>query len=84
MAIDPASGGAFTNSVFANSNHNFLNIGNQSVSGIALSGTGSPSVVTAGTNTYIVTQTTGGSGTIQQANFPGSNKGKRVTWIEKR
>jgi type IV pilus assembly protein PilY1 len=84
MAINPATGGAFTNSVFANSNHQFLNIGSDSVSGIALSGTGSPSVVTAGTNTFIVTQTTNGSGAIQQANLPGANSGKRVTWIEKR
>jgi type IV pilus assembly protein PilY1 len=84
MAINPATGGAFTNSVFANSNHNFLNIGTAAVSGIALSGTGSPTVVTAGTNTYIVTQTTNGSGTIQQANFPGANAGKRVTWIQRR
>jgi type IV pilus assembly protein PilY1 len=84
MAINPATGGAFTNSVFANSSHNFLNIGNDPVSGIALSGTGSPSIVTAGTNTYIVTQTTNGSGAIQQANLPGANSGKRVTWIQKR
>jgi type IV pilus assembly protein PilY1 len=84
MAINPATGGAFTNSVFADANHNFLNIGTDAVSGIALSGTGSPSVVMAGTNTYIVTQTTSGSGTIQQANLPGANSGKRVTWIEKR
>jgi type IV pilus assembly protein PilY1 len=84
MAINPATGGAFTNSVFADANHNFLNIGTDAVSGIALSGTGSPSVVMAGTNTYIVTQTTNGSGTIQQANLPGANSGKRVTWIEKR
>jgi type IV pilus assembly protein PilY1 len=84
MAINPATGGAFTNSVFADANHNFLNIGSAAVSGIALSGTGSPSVVTAGTNTFIVTQTTSGSGTIQQANLPGANSGKRVTWIEKR
>jgi type IV pilus assembly protein PilY1 len=84
MAINPATGGAFTNSVFADASHNFLNIGAAAVSGIALSGTGSPSVVTAGTNTFIVTQTTSGSGTIQQANLPGANSGKRVTWIEKR
>jgi type IV pilus assembly protein PilY1 len=84
MAINPATGGAFTNSVFANSSHNFLNIGTDPVSGIALSGTGSPTVVTAGTNTYIVTQTTNGSGTIQQANFPGATSGKRVTWVQRR
>ena len=84
MAINPATGGAFTTSVFANANHSFLNIGSQSVSGIALSGTGSPSLVTAGTNTYVVTQTTTGTGAIQQTNLPGTNAGKRVTWIQKR
>jgi type IV pilus assembly protein PilY1 len=84
IAIDPSTGGAFTNSVFANANHNFLNIGSQAVSGIALSGTGSPSIVTAGVNTYVVNQTTNGTGTIQQTNLPGANSGKRVTWIEKR
>jgi type IV pilus assembly protein PilY1 len=84
MAINPATGGAFTNSVFANSAHNFLNIGTDSVSGIALAGTGSPSIVTAGVNTYVVTQTTNGSGTIQQTNLPGSSSGKRLTWIQRR
>jgi type IV pilus assembly protein PilY1 len=84
MAIDPATGGAFTNSFFGNTNHQFLNIGSQSVSGIALSGTGTPSVVIAGTNTYVVTQTTSGTGAITQINPPAGSKGSRVTWIEKR
>jgi type IV pilus assembly protein PilY1 len=84
MAINPATGGAFTNSFFGNTNHQFLNIGSQSVSGIALSGTGTPSVVIAGTNTYVVTQTTSGTGAITQINPPAGSKGSRVTWIEKR
>ena len=84
MAINPATGGAFTNSFFGNSNHQFLNIGSQSVSGIALSGTGSPSVVIAGTNTYLVTQTTSGTGNIAQINPPAGSQGSRLTWIEKR
>jgi type IV pilus assembly protein PilY1 len=84
MAINPATGGAFTNSFFGNANHNFLNINNQAVSGIALNGTGSPSVVAAGTNTYVVTQTIGGTGTLAQINPPGGTQGSRLTWIEKR
>jgi type IV pilus assembly protein PilY1 len=84
MAINPATGGAFTNSFFGTSNHTFLNIGTEVVSGIALSGTGSPSVVIAGTNTYLVTQTTSGSGAITQINPPGGTQGSRLTWIEKR
>jgi type IV pilus assembly protein PilY1 len=106
MAINPATGGAFTNSVFADASGNFLNIGtqNQSVTGIALNGTGTVSVVTQGSSTYIVTQTsgsppgaggstaggTGGTsgggagGAIQKVNFPAGNKGKRLSWIQKR
>jgi len=84
MAINPATGGAFTNSFFADANHNFLNIDNQAVSGIALSGTGSPSVVASGNGTYIVTQTTTGTGAVAQVNPPGGTQGSRLTWIEKR
>jgi type IV pilus assembly protein PilY1 len=84
MAINPATGGAFTNSFFGDANHNFLNINNQAVSGIALNGTGSVSVVTAGTNTFMVTQTVGGKGAIAQINPPGGTQGSRLTWIEKR
>jgi type IV pilus assembly protein PilY1 len=84
MAINPATGGAFTNSFFGNANHQFISISGDSVSGIALSGTGSPSVVMAGTNTYLVTQTTTGSGAISQINPPAGSKGSRLTWIEKR
>jgi type IV pilus assembly protein PilY1 len=84
MAINPATGGAFTNSFFGSANHQFLSISGNSVSGIALSGTGSPSVVLAGTNTYLVTQTTTGSGAITQINPPAGSKGSRLTWIEKR
>jgi type IV pilus assembly protein PilY1 len=84
MAINPATGGAFTNSFFGDSNHNFLNIQGAAVSGEALNGTGSPSVVGAGTNVYVVTQTISGSGAIAQINPPGGTQGNRLTWIEKR
>jgi type IV pilus assembly protein PilY1 len=84
MAIDPATGGAFTNSFFGASNHTFLNVDNQVISGMALSGTGTPSVVTAGTSTFLVTQTVPGTGAIAQINPPAASQGSRVTWIEKR
>jgi type IV pilus assembly protein PilY1 len=85
MAINPATGGAFTNSFFgANSNHTFLEVNNEPISGIALSGTGSPAVVVQGSNTYMVTQTVSGTGAIVQMNPPGGTTGGRVTWIEKR
>ena len=83
MAINPATGGAFTNSFFG-SNHQFLNINNQSVSGLALSGTGSPSVVLFDNKTYLVTQTMPPAGTIVQINPPGASQGSRLTWIERR
>jgi type IV pilus assembly protein PilY1 len=84
MAINPTTGGAFTNSFFGAKNHSFLNVGTQTISGIALSGTGSPAVVMGGNNTYMVTQTVSGTGAITQINPPGGSKGSRVTWIEKR
>ena len=84
MALNPATGGAFTNSFFADSSHNFLNIQGQAVSGIALNGTGSPSVVTQGSNVYAVTQTINGAGAIVQVNPPGGTQGSRLTWIQKR
>ena len=84
MAIDPATGGAFPNSFFGDANHNFLNVNNQAISGIALSGTGSPSFVTQGTMTYMVTQTVSGTGAITAVNPQGGIKGTRLTWIEKR
>ncbi len=84
MAINPATGGSFTQSFFGDANHNFLNVNSQSVSGIALSGTGSPSVVTAGTAEYLVTQTVGGTGSITAINPPGNVKGSRLTWIQRR
>ena len=84
MAVNPATGGAFIHSIFGASNHTFLNVGNQPISGIALSGTGSPAVVVQGTNTYMVTQTVSGTGAIVQMNPPGGSTGSRITWIEKR
>ena len=88
MAINPATGGAFTNSFFGE-NHQFVNINNQVVSGIALSGTGSPSVVQWAppgqpVQYYAVMQTTNGNGAITQINPPGGSLGSRLTWIERR
>jgi type IV pilus assembly protein PilY1 len=83
MAINPATGGSFTNSFFEQ-NHQFVNIDNEVVSGMALSGTGTASVVTSGGNNYLVTQTIPGTGTVQQINPPGGSEGNRLTWIEKR
>jgi len=88
MAVNPATGGAFTNSFFGDPSHHYLNIatgvGEQPVSGIAVGGTGSPSVVVGGTQPYIVTQTVTGQGFLDSINPPGGMKGTRLTWTEKR
>ena len=83
-SLNPATGGAFKNSFFGDANHNFLNVNNQAISRIALSGTGSPSFVTKGKLTYMVTQTVSGTGAITAINPQGGTKGTRLTWIEKR
>jgi type IV pilus assembly protein PilY1 len=91
MALNPATGGAFTNSFFsffdATGKLNFLNVnaaGNVPVSGIALGGTGSASIVQAGTQSYLITQTVSGVGAIEAVNPPGGTKGSRLTWIQRR
>ncbi len=93
MAVNPATGGAFTNSFFETPAHNFLNVtttdtsGNSTttaVSGVALGGTGSTSVVVAGTQNYLVTQTVSGTGALMSINPPGGTVGSRLTWIERR
>ncbi len=92
MAVNPATGGAFTNSFFGTPAHNFLNIttdtsGNTTttaVSGVALGGTGSTSIVVQGTQNYLVTQTVSGAGALMSINPPGGTVGSRLTWIERR
>ena len=96
MAVNPATGGAFTNSFFGTPTHNFLNVTTTQtngstttstilpVSGIALGGTGSVSVVVGGTQSYLVTQTVSGTGAIESINPPGGTKGSRLTWIQRR
>jgi type IV pilus assembly protein PilY1 len=86
MALNPATGGAFSQSFFGASNHTFLNINNEAISGIALGATGSAAVVTGGSAnyTFLVTQTVNGQGAIAQINPPGSFTGSRLTWIQRR
>ncbi|HTT13402.1 MAG TPA: PilC/PilY family type IV pilus protein [Burkholderiaceae bacterium] len=84
MALNPTSGGALPNSFFADSNNNFVTVNGSVVSGIALNATGSPSVVTASNNPYLVNQTTSGIGTVNQINPPGGTTGGRVTWNQLR
>ncbi len=87
MAISPTTGGAFTQSFFGDSGGHFVNINGQVVSGAALSGTGSVSIVTTGgaaAGTFLVTQTTSGVGVVLPINPLANASGSRLTWIEKR
>ena len=87
MAISPVTGGAFTKSFFGDSGGHFVNYNGQVVSGVALSGTGSVSIVTttgAVAGTFLVTQTTSGSGVVLPINPLVASKGTRLTWIERR
>jgi type IV pilus assembly protein PilY1 len=84
MAISPATGGAFKNSFFGDANHNFTTIKNQVVSGVALNGTGSVSIVSYQGKTFALTQTPQGPATPTQINPTGFTKGDRLTWIQRR
>ncbi len=84
MAVAPGTGGALPNSFFADAGNNFVTVNGQVVSGIALGATGSPSVVTALGNPYLVNQTTSGVGTVNRINPPGGTQGGRITWTQLR
>jgi type IV pilus assembly protein PilY1 len=84
MALSAASGGSFTNSFFADSNNHFVTVNGSVVSGIALNATGSPAVVTAVGNPYLVNQTSDGVGSVNQINPPGGTIGSRINWNELR
>jgi type IV pilus assembly protein PilY1 len=87
LAISPANGGAFSKSFFGDSGGHFVNYQGQVVSGVALSGTGSVSVVTTGgatPGTFLVTQTSSGVGVVLPINPLASAVGSRLTWIERR
>jgi type IV pilus assembly protein PilY1 len=79
MALNPATGGGFTNSFFADTNGNVIS---GSVSGVALNAVGSPSVVTAKGKPYLVNQTVTGVGTVNQISPPGGQNGQRLTWLQ--
>jgi type IV pilus assembly protein PilY1 len=87
LAISPITGGALTKSFFGDSSGHFVNYNGQIVSGAALNGTGSVSIVTTGGNqpgTFLVTQTTSGVGVVLPVNPLATAKGTRLTWIERR
>lgn len=82
MALNPATGGAFLTSFFADSAGSFVNVNGQPVSGVALNGTGSPSVVTYNNQYYLVSQTVNGAGVVNEIHPPGTLYTKRLTWLQ--
>lgn len=80
MAINPATGGAFTTTFFNSTSTNTSLVEN----GVALNGTGTAWLVNSGANTFLVTQTVAGTGTVTQVTPPAGTSGKRLSWTERR
>lgn len=82
MAIAPDTGGAPQSSYFSDATNKFIAPNGLVVSGIGLSGVGTPSIVSTNGKKYLATQTVSGVGSVKQVN-PGANgNGGRLTWIK--
>ncbi len=77
-------GGNPQQSFFADQNGNFMLLNGGIISGIGLSATGTPSIVTARQSPYLVQQTVGGTGVVTKINPGAGGAGKRITWIKRR
>ena len=84
MAVTMGEGGAASQSFFGDANNNYVTYNGAVVSGIGLSATGTPSIVTARTKPYLVQQTVGGAGSITQVNPGAATQGGRLNWIKVR
>ncbi|MGY3040625.1 type IV pilus assembly protein PilY1 [Rhodanobacter sp. TND4EL1] len=83
MAFDPASGGALPSGFFPNGNGSFGNNSDSSATGgIRVDAVGSPTAVTYGGQTYIVTQTVSGSAALSPVNPPSNDVPSRISWRE--
>jgi len=84
MAVAPDTGGAPQTSYFSDATNKYVTADGLVVSGIGLSGVGTPSIVSTNGKKYLTTQTVSGTGTAKQVN-PGANgNGGRLTWIKRR
>jgi type IV pilus assembly protein PilY1 len=85
MAISPDTGGALTTSLFASAakTAGIAATGNAIISGLGLSATGSPSIVTAGGKPFLVQQTVTGVGVVTGID-PIAGRSGRVTWVKLR
>ncbi|MHA6908669.1 pilus assembly protein [Ralstonia pseudosolanacearum] len=84
MAITIGAGGAGSSSFFGDSNGNFSTYNGGIVSGIGLSGTGTPSFVTTDSGVTMVQQTSDGKGSATAVNPSASATGSRVNWVKLR
>jgi type IV pilus assembly protein PilY1 len=78
MAVALGTGGAQSDSVFADASGSFTNT---NISGIGASGTGTPSIMIAGQNYWIVQQTQKGTADDHKVKFTGGT-GKRLNWTK--
>ncbi|EGF31961.1 putative type-4 fimbrial biogenesis pily1-like protein [Oxalobacteraceae bacterium IMCC9480] len=85
MAISADTGGALTTSLFENAakTAGIFATGKAIISGLGLSATGSPSIVTAGGSPFLVQQTISGVGIVTEINPPAGRSG-RLTWVKLR
>ena len=85
MAFDPASGGGLPQGFFPGAGGGFGTAKDGSVvAGIQQDAVGTPTTVTYGGQTYIVSQTVKGSAALSQVNPPPSQSPSRVSWRELR
>ena len=84
LALNPETGGAPTQSFFATATAAATISPGQTVVGLGLGATGSPSFVSTLGASYLVSQTVAGTGTAVQVNPSLSGKPHRVSWIKLR
>jgi type IV pilus assembly protein PilY1 len=87
MALNPAEGGAFTESFFEAPAGTFTQVNGASVAGVALNATGSASILSVGSQANLVYMNGGGGGGgggggSQKVNPQQTANGSRVTWIQ--
>ncbi len=84
MALTMGDGGAAAASFFANADNRFVSYDGEFVSGIGLSATGTPSIVSANRKPYLAGQTVKGDGAVTPINPTPGGVGGRLTWMELR
>lgn len=92
MAIAPDTGSSAPNPYFGDATNNYVTTNGLVISGIGLSGTGSPSYVSKGKKKYLITQTSNpngvtngvGTGVVIAVNPGATGVGQRLTWAKLR